>query len=180
MNLICDIDDTLANNYHRQHLLGANPDKKNWDAFLHPDVVKLDTPIPGAQVGLLHLADRAESVIFLTGRNERLREVTTEWINTHIWRYPHPLGTPAIQYQRGYTLDMRPDGEHTKATEFKGRRLAFYKTFAHSGPMIYIDDDVYMWPVADAHGCIVLRAPDCWAHINPRSGILPDETHWRK
>lgn len=169
MLVICDVDETVADNRHRQHLLGSDV-RKNWAAFLHPDAVAADTLIPGAREGLAHLVNGGGRVLFLTGRNERLRGVTSHWIREHLGH----IVTVS-------NLTMRPDGEYSKATEFKGRIIREIRFQANSNiPFLYIDDDPYMWPVAESLGGIVLKAPDCWSILNPRHSSLPPEEHWRK
>lgn len=167
MIVICDVDETILDNHHRQHLLGDGP-RKNWDAFLHPDAVAKDTPIPKAKEGLQHLVAAGGQIVFLTGRNERLREVTLFSLRTHFGISPPPEH-----------LIMRPDGEITKATEFKGRVLQQLRNRYIVRPFVYIDDDAYMWPVAARYG-VVLRAPHCWEHLNPSRADLPAEIAWRK
>ena len=77
---VFDIDNTLANVHHRwEHLRG---DKKDWDTFF--SLQHLDEPYQ-AVVDVLHaLALDGHKIIVVTGRDERFREETLEWLNKHI------------------------------------------------------------------------------------------------
>ena len=92
---VFDIDGTLADNDHRQHLLEG---KKDWDAFFA--LQHKDEPYQPVLDVLHALAnDRpGDEVIIVTARDERFREETLEWLNRHIpWMsndkmYMRPLG----------------------------------------------------------------------------------------
>lgn len=82
---VFDIDNTLANVHHRwDHLRNG---KKNWDAFF-ADQHK-DEPYQ-AVLDVLHALayDRGkmlgDKIIVVTGRDERFREVSLEWLRRHI------------------------------------------------------------------------------------------------
>lgn len=73
--IICDLDGTLFNIDHRLHFL----DKKDWDGFF--DAVPDDTPNQWC-VDLLHAMILAgHEVVFVSGRNERVREITERWLD---------------------------------------------------------------------------------------------------
>ena len=169
MNLaIVDMDGTVADNTHRQHLV-TGP-KADWRAFLAPALVALDAPIPLVKEALENFHDAGWRVIFLTGRNENLRETSSEWLFRH-------YGFDANQR----TLFMRPNGESSKATDYKGRMLHHLKKeFGPHPTLIYIDDNEHMMPVALEHGAITLYAPGCWKALFHDPGELPHEELWRK
>lgn len=81
---IFDIDGTMADNDHRMHHL---LDKKDWDAFFAEQ--DKDGPFQ-AVLDVLHALayDRGkmigDKIIVVTGRDERFREVTLEWLTRHI------------------------------------------------------------------------------------------------
>lgn len=170
MLIFCDIDGTVADNTHRQHLLGdvGSGKKLDWGAFLNPDAVFLDTPIPRAKENLHHFMWPNYSVIFLTGRSEGLRGVTNRWLIQHMGIETSPS-----------TLVMRPDGEFSKVTEFKSKILVEHRIANPTSHFMYIDDDPYMWGIARKYGT-VLKAPMCWDVMNPDSPTLAEETYWRK
>jgi hypothetical protein len=94
--IICDLDGTLANCEHRVHHVQNKP--KNWEAFYAG--VKDDT-VNGAVYSVL---DRFNAygtprmaIIFCSGRPERCRADTTEWLLQH--------------HIYDYELLMRKDGD---------------------------------------------------------------------
>ena len=73
--VLCDIDGTVANNDHRQKLLKGFND---WDKFF--SLLKDDEPI---HVIIERVKQKVESngdLIFLTGRPEKYREMTEDWL----------------------------------------------------------------------------------------------------
>ena len=76
--ILCDIDGTVANNDHRQHLL---KNFNNWNKFFL--AMSKDDPYPKA-VKLLENFSKDYEIIFLTGRPERYRKETTEWLKKNI------------------------------------------------------------------------------------------------
>jgi hydroxymethylpyrimidine pyrophosphatase-like HAD family hydrolase len=99
MIVICDIDGTIANCEHRKHYVTERP--KNHEAFYAG--VKDDTPIwsvIGLVQTLLAYEGRQIELVFVTGRPERCRTDTVEWLkNTHL-------------YPNEYTLLMRKDKDY--------------------------------------------------------------------
>lgn len=79
---VFDIDNTLANVHHRWHHLRG--EKKNWDAFFKEQIK--DEPYQPVLDVLHALAnDRlGDEIIVVTGRDERFREVSMEWLNRHV------------------------------------------------------------------------------------------------
>ena len=99
MIVICDIDGTIANCEHRKHYVTERP--KNHEAFYAG--VKDDTPIWSViglvQTLLAYEGSRTE-LVFVTGRPERCRTDTVEWLkHTHL-------------YPNDYTLLMRKDKDY--------------------------------------------------------------------
>lgn len=78
--VVFDIDGTLADNSHRVGYVQTKP--KNWPAYhamtghdkLHEDIKYLHE--------LFMLA--GDTVLVCTGRNEKHRGITTEWLNRHM------------------------------------------------------------------------------------------------
>ena len=103
---IVDIDGTLANISHRLHFIQREP--KDWDGFF--DACVDDAPIQDVidvvkALTLAGLYDDATRVIYLTGRPERVRSKTINWLaNNHL--------PPA-------ELIMRKDGDHRPDTKAK-------------------------------------------------------------
>lgn len=76
---IFDVDGTMANDEHRKHhLLG---DKREWDEFFSKQ--HLDEPYEAVLTVLDALKAQGHKCIVITGRDERHREATLEWIMQH-------------------------------------------------------------------------------------------------
>lgn len=110
---ICTDCGFAAGTPHRADCKIAAP-RRDWPAFLDPELVMQDAPIDN--VGRL-LSDlygarfRSTDVIFCTGRNESCREVTRAWLHKHFpWIY-------------GWQLMMRPDGDFRPDTDVKREML---------------------------------------------------------
>jgi FMN phosphatase YigB (HAD superfamily) len=104
--IICDLDGTLCNVDHRRHYVEGP--KKDFNSFY--EAMGKDTPNRSVAhlVGLYAYESSAE-IIFCSGRPERYREITTNWIVEN-------AGINADQFK----LFMRPQGkEFTPDNEVK-------------------------------------------------------------
>ncbi|WP_342234636.1 phosphatase domain-containing protein [Inquilinus sp. OTU3971] len=105
---IFDIDGTLSDNEHRQHLLDASDTDKavkgpNWQAFLA--AAEHDAVKPGV-VALLNATRRSRyRIVLITGRQEYQRAMTEAWLERH-----------GIMFDE---LHMRPTGDHRPDTVIK-------------------------------------------------------------
>ena len=107
---IFDIDNTLANVHHRwDHLKG---EMKDWKSFF--DKQHLDEPYQPVFDVLHALASHraSDEIIIVTGRDERFREVSLEWLSRHI-----PWITNENLYMR--PSNNREDDNHLKVTIIK-------------------------------------------------------------
>lgn len=115
---IFDIDNTLADCSHRLHFLkepaglvhfekGETDWKPDWDSF-HAACVD-DTPIKDVidMLGLIHNRTLYQ-IIFVTGRPEKSRSDTANWLMYHT----------GIEATRA-NLFMRPDGDHREDKDLK-------------------------------------------------------------
>jgi hypothetical protein len=141
---IFDIDGTLANCEHRlKHIIGP---KKNWAAFDREG--HKDTPItPIVQICNAVYATYTYPLVLLTGRGERTREDTLNWLAEH-----------AVNYD---FLIMRPEGDHRPDTIVKWEQfckfMAVHK-FDHSKVQTIFEDRgrlVDMWRANGFHVCQV-------------------------
>jgi phosphoglycolate phosphatase-like HAD superfamily hydrolase len=117
---IVDIDGVVADVRHRLHHITSRP--KDWDAFF--DAAADDPPHAEGLAVVRRLADDHE-IIYLTGRPERLRAATIEWLGRH------GIG--------GHQLMMRSDGDRRPAARVKVellRRLSRERTVS-----VVVDDD---------------------------------------
>ena len=76
--ILCDIDGTVANNDHRQHFLEG---KKDWDGFF--DALDKDKPISLIINKIIRENESGKNIIFLTGRPERYRKTTRDWLTKY-------------------------------------------------------------------------------------------------
>ena len=76
--ILCDIDGTVADNSHRQHFLEG---KKDWDGFF--DALDLDKPIYEIINKMNDEHNQGREIIFLTGRPERYRDPTENWLKQY-------------------------------------------------------------------------------------------------
>jgi phosphoglycolate phosphatase-like HAD superfamily hydrolase len=122
--VIFDIDGTLANGDHRLHLILQEP--KQWDAYF--DLCHDDKPIPH-MIRVLRALDRELVTVFVSGRAERCRQQTTQWLSQHgayTGRYP-------------LRLYMRPDGDHRDDDVLKIELLERVRADGFE-PVIVFDD----------------------------------------
>ncbi|HMP52248.1 MAG TPA: polynucleotide kinase [Candidatus Melainabacteria bacterium] len=98
--VIVDIDGTLADCHHRRRYITRMP--KQWNKFFDPDLVSRDKLIqPVAR--LVDTLASQHLIVYSSGRPERLRETTVDWLSEHdLWFHPFEL------YMRS-DGDMRPD-----------------------------------------------------------------------
>ena len=76
--ILCDIDGTIANNDHRQHFLQG---KKDWDGFFS-ELINDEPNFPIINK-VIEEHDAGKDIIFLTGRPERYRYITTTWLKEY-------------------------------------------------------------------------------------------------
>lgn len=97
--VIFDIDGTLANGEHREHLYGGRA-AYTWDAYVAASID--DTPHEQIQ-WLNHLMSRETDVhiIVLTARSESGREVTIKWLEKHKIFYNQLLLKPESDVELG-------------------------------------------------------------------------------
>lgn len=171
--VICDIDETIADNSHRLHRLdGGGTDLERFMRFLEPELVLQDAPIPHAHGVLEHLQSLGAQIIFLTGRGQQLRPVTLTWLQMHF---------PTLQNWRLITRSSADDG--VPASVYKTRKLDELR----NDPVLMrkrwlcFDDDRYLWSVyRQRYDALVFHAPHCWATLFPDAGDLPPEVNWRR
>jgi FMN phosphatase YigB (HAD superfamily) len=122
--VIFDIDGTLANGDHRLHLIQQTP--KQWDAYF--DLCDGDLPIPH-MIEVLRVLEREFVPVFVSGRAERCRIKTEQWLARHgaaTGRYP-------------LRLYLRPDGDHRDDDVLKIELLGKLRADGFE-PVIVFDD----------------------------------------
>jgi len=99
MDIIVDIDGTIADIEHRRHWLKSTP--KNWKQFYAN--IENDIPIqPVIAVVKCLWRNTNNNIIFCTGRGEEHRVKTTQWLRANVI-------PPKHLYMRKYN-DFRDDG----------------------------------------------------------------------
>lgn len=175
MTLVCiiDIDTTLANNDHRASYLTRDESgmisKVSWDKFLDKELMLLDTPQQHALDVLNYMRTHGYTMVFLTGRNETHRDVTEEWLKTHMgWN------------SQSEPLFMRTSLESGKpASVFKKKCFTDrIKPLYPDSSFIFFEDDPYVLPMWKEYG-LVFKCPEAWETMNPESLSEP-ESAWRR
>lgn len=77
---VIDIDGTVANGRHRVHILAGEPTHAEWVKFFAQ--ADADTLIPEGADRVRELAQSHE-IVWLTGRPERIRALTEQWLTNH-------------------------------------------------------------------------------------------------
>ncbi|MFD0318720.1 phosphatase domain-containing protein [Streptomyces flavalbus] len=134
---VFDLDNTLADTAHRQRFLQRRP--RDWDAFFA--AAPHDPPLAEGVALALASAEECE-VVYLTGRPERCRRDTVEWLAAH--------GLPEG------TVHMRRDDDRRPARRTKLeilRRLASTRDVR-----VLVDDDELVCEDAERAGFTVVRA----------------------
>lgn len=107
--IVFDLDGTLANGKHRNHLV-PKPDAAHetyaWDE--HNLASVYDTPIQDT-IDLCNVLEQTHRIVILTGRCEVAREITEEWLRHHRVAYDN--------------LIMRGRDDHRPDTLYKEEEL---------------------------------------------------------
>lgn len=141
---VFDIDNTLADTDHRQHFLERRP--RDWDGFF--GAAPADPALArGVALAVESAADC--EVVYLTGRPERCRADTTDWLTRH--------GLPEGRLWMRGNQDRRP-ARMTKLEVL--RRIARGREVR-----MFVDDDELVCRAARAAGFRVVLAD--WAADAP-------------
>jgi hypothetical protein len=93
--VVLDIDGVLADVRHRLHFLASRP--KGWDSFF---AAAADDPLLAAGADVARLAATEYRIVYLTGRPERIRRATADWLAGH--------GLPSGSLLMRSNADRRP------------------------------------------------------------------------
>ena len=134
---VFDLDNTLADTAHRQRFLERKP--RDWDAFFA--AAPNDPPIPEGIALVLESAKECE-VVYLTGRPERCRRDTLDWLAAQ--------GLPDGRVHMRRNDDRRP-ARRTK--------LEILRSLARTRDIrMLVDDDELVCEDAERTGFRVVRA----------------------
>ncbi|RZB14535.1 hypothetical protein StrepF001_37695 [Streptomyces sp. F001] len=134
---VFDLDNTLADTAHRQRFLERKP--RDWDGFF---AAALEDPPIAEGVALVVQSAQECEVVYLTGRPERCRPDTLEWLAAH--------GLPEGRVYMRRNDDRRP-ARYTKLGIL--RRLARTRDIR-----VLVDDDELVCEDAERAGFTVVRA----------------------
>ncbi|MBM7089032.1 hypothetical protein ACFTXK_06295 [Streptomyces sp. NPDC056956] len=134
---VFDLDNTLADTAHRQRFLERRP--RDWDAFFA--AAPHDPPLAEG-IALVHESARECEVVYLTGRPERCRRDTLDWLAAQ--------GLPEGALHMRGNADRRP-ARVTKPAVL--RRLARNREVR-----VLVDDDELVCEDARRAGFTVLHA----------------------
>jgi phosphoglycolate phosphatase-like HAD superfamily hydrolase len=134
---VFDLDGTLADTAHRQRFLERSP--RDWAGFF---AAASEDPPLAEGVALALSSARECEVVYLTGRPERCRRATVEWLAEH--------GLPEGRIWMRRNDDRRP-ARRTKLEIL--RRLARDREVR-----VLVDDDEFVCEEAERAGFTVVRA----------------------
>lgn len=135
---VFDIDGVLADVRHRLHYVQSRP--KRWGAFF--GAADRD-PVLAQGAALLRSLAATHEIRYLTGRPERLRAVTEDWL--------HAGGLPREP------LTMRPDHDRRPSRTFKRDRLRDWLA-AGAHIALVVDDDPAVVDMVRELGLAILPA----------------------
>ncbi|MFI2913237.1 hypothetical protein ACG2OD_34045 [Streptomyces sp. PDY-4] len=134
---VFDLDNTLADTAHRQHFLERRP--RDWDGFFA--AAPHDPPLAEG-LALVREHARECEIVYLTGRPERCRRDTLDWLAAQ--------QLPEGEVHMRQNADRRP-ARHTKLAIL--RRLARTRTVR-----VLVDDDELVCLDARRAGFTVVQA----------------------
>jgi hypothetical protein len=194
--LIIDIDITIANTDERAKLLeleclvclakiepnahrppcpncGARDPKvkqSSWDAFLDPKLMRNDPPVPKAQEAIRRMKELGMEFHFITGRNEKLRKVTEEWLHEHFdWDSSSSSLYMRSEEEKNVAASTYKEGALRKLIQERGLQDSAF---------LFFEDDPYVFRMYQNYG-IVISCPEAWDHWMPTT-MEGSEPVWRK
>lgn len=148
MDVVFDIDGTLASAAHRMHYLTDPDKKKDWENFMSENEVANDEPIGPVWDILDSMLEANHRIIFITGRPERLRTVTYNWLTESNCIARCLASSFWERHQtRGPVLYMRREGDR-RSSEISKRESLNRARMDGFKPKIAFEDrasDTAMW-----------------------------------
>jgi hypothetical protein len=125
---IVDLDGVVANSDARFVRATNEQGRVNWKVAFDPELVTLDTLIPGADKAIKMLEERRYNVSFLTSRPEHMRATTESWLAQH--------GLDS------YDLVMKPaSAQFTKTVVWKAETVTQIVKQTGTDMILFIDDE---------------------------------------
>lgn len=190
---VIDIDNTIADNTHRQWLLkkqcriclsevsgkhnagcdncgscDIHTPQSGWDAFISPEYMLADKPVESAQRALTQLRKLGVEYHYLTGRSDSARDATHQWLAEHF----------DFDSSINKLLMRNKSYRGISASDYK--EMQFQKlrdTYPKDTSFIFAEDDPYVFTMYSKYG-IVLRCPDAWDSMFPPGFNRKLEPQW--
>lgn len=148
MDVIFDIDGTLANAAHRLHLIQTHG-AKDWETFLSDEMVAQDTPIEPVWRTLIALASNpATRILFITGRPETQRMTTYHWLTDGSCPIRAPFVDAVERASDKPVMLMRAEGDRRPSHIVKEGKLDVARKAMGYNPVLVFEDrkhDAEMW-----------------------------------
>ena len=141
--IIVDLDGTLCNTKHRNHILETNPG--NWDKF--NEGIPFDIPNPWCMEIVENFAKEGYHILFVTGRNSNTHDATEQWLRTYL--------NPTVQWD----LHMRPDHNYIADTIIK-TNIYFTKILPFYDVVFCVDDKRSICDLWRSLGLVALHCED--------------------
>jgi len=138
--VLVDIDNTISDSSWRQALIA----EENWDSFHAAST--FDKPI-NSVVGLVNVLSKHYTVIAHTGRTEKFRKITMEWLCNHRVEFNQLWMRPNHDYRPAHEIKLE------QAIEAYGQNLSDHVSFI-------IDDDER---VIEAYSAMGVPCLQVWA-----------------
>lgn len=157
MDIIFDIDGTLADASHRLHLIkdmahwvsvDGQPPKPDWETFLSDEMVAKDSPIPQTWETLLALLCVPDNrILFITGRPDSQRETTLAWLMDDACDLRQDFCDHMHWEETVPVLYMRKTGDHRPSYIVKEELLQRARKDGYTPQLVFEDrkDDTEMW-----------------------------------
>ncbi|MDA9259619.1 hypothetical protein OAD37_04495 [Gammaproteobacteria bacterium] len=137
--VLCDIDGTIANNDHRQHLL---KEYKDWDLFFSK--LDLDEPIKEIIKIVNEYAKQGMIIYFVTGRPMRYELKTKDWLKKF--------------FKFKINLIMRNNND--SRNKFLIKEELFSKNFQREDIQVCIENDPELCKLWESFGLNVINVND--------------------
>lgn len=153
--IIVNIDDTIADTRHRIKK-NANGDI-DWDYYDTPELIQKDKLVPYCREVLFKLSTR-HPLVFLSSRQEKLRDVTIAWLRQN-------------GINKWMKLYMRPNGDKRSRLQYK--HDIFSRIIEHSREAVNLfDDQEELESECRDFGIYFFKAPECWSELIKYINVL--------
>ena len=141
MDIIFDIDGTLADIRHRAHYLARKP--TDWAAF--QTLAHLDSVFEPIAIIAREMAAERHCIIICTGRGEQERAVTETWLDQHYFHYN--------------ALYMRTEGDYRNDDVVKAELLVRMRADGFD-PVLAFEDRSRVVAMWRSHGIICAQVAE--------------------